>query len=359
MQSKSERRQCVAGGTDCYTAGPRGMSKRLGYVAMIDAAYRTDRSEDAWLEGLLAAAVPLLDFGQGVAAISYRVSHTGGLELSGAAATADMRAFEPTSRGYLDQPQVPMVGRMFQRTDALFLRRDAAGKPKDNPEAFEYWSALGVLEAFGLVGYDVSGYGVMLSALAPADARIAPGRRELLRCVAAHLASAVRLRKAPASSEPGDIDSDGAEALLSRDGAIVESAVAATDTKSVRSLERAARVLTRARSQSLSENEAVQTWHALWSGRWTLVDREERDGRCYLVAKRNEPQVSEPRALSLRERQVLSYIQMGHAQKLIAFELGLTPSTVAGHLASGMRKLGVGSVPELVMLGSGTAGAAR
>lgn len=331
------------------------MNKRLGYIAMIDAAYRTDLAEDAWLDGLLSAAVPLLDFGQGVAAISYRVSDTGGLELSGAAATADMRAFEPTSRGYLDQPQVPMVGRMFQRTDALFLRRDAAGAPADHPGAFEYWSALGVLEAFGLVGYDVSGYGVMLSALAPADARISPGRRELLRCVAAHIASAVRLRKAPASAQPGDIDEGGAEALLSRDGAIVSGPAAAAGNGAVRSLERAARVLGRAHSHALAESEAVQAWHALWSGRWTLIDREERDGRCYLVAKRNEPQVTEPKALSLRERQVLSYIQMGHSQKLIAFELGLAPSTVGGHLASGMRKLGIGSVPELVKLGRNAA----
>jgi len=330
------------------------MSKRLGYVAMIDAAYRTDLAEDAWLEGLLSAAVPLLDFGQGVAAITYRVSDTGGLEISGAAATADMRSFEPTSRGYLDQPQVPMVGRMFQRTDAVFLRRDAAGAPADHPEAFQYWSALGVLEAFGLVGYDVSGYGVMLSALAPTDARISPGRRQLLRCVAAHVAAAVRLRKAAAEAEAGDIDSGGAEALLSRDGAIVSATASIAETSAVRSLERAARVLSRARSHALSESEAVRTWHALWSGRWTLVDREERDGRCYLVAKRNQPQVSEPKALSLRERQVLSYIQMGHSQKFIAFELGLGPSTIAGHLASGMRKLGVGSVPELVKLGPST-----
>jgi DNA-binding NarL/FixJ family response regulator len=327
------------------------MSKRLGYVEVIDAAYRTDLAEDVWLEGLLAAAVPLLDFGQGVAAISYRVSDAGGLELSGVAATADMRAFEPTSRGYLDQPQVPMVGRMFQRTDALFLRRDAAGAPADHPSAFEYWSALGVLEAFGLVGYDVSGYGVMLSALAPADARISPGRRQLLRCVAAHIASAVRLRKAPSATETGDVESGGAEALLSSDGTIVSATPALRHTSAGQSLQRAVGALSRARSHELSENEAVQTWHALWSGRWTLVDREERDGRCYLVARRNEPQVSEPKALSLRERQVLSYVKMGHSQKFIAFELGLGPSTVAGHLASGMRKLGVSSIPELVTLG--------
>lgn len=250
------------------------MTKRLGYIAMIDAAYRTDLAEDAWLEGLLSAAVPLLDFGQGVAAVSYRVSAAGGLELSGVAATSNMRTFEPKSRGYLDQPQVPMVGRMFQRTDALFLRRDAAGAPEDHPEAFEYWSALGVLEAFGLIGYDVSGYGVMLSALAPPEARVSPGKRQLLRCVAAHVASAVRLRKTTSAGEPGDLESGGGEALLSRDGAIVAATSSVREGAASRSLGRAVRVLGRARSYALSESEAVSTWHALWPGRWTLVDRD-------------------------------------------------------------------------------------
>ncbi len=327
------------------------MGNRLGYVATIEAAYRTDLPEDVWLEGLLSAALPLVDFGQGAAAVSYRVSATGGLELSGATATPNMRTFEPESRGYLGKPQVPMVGRMFQRTDALFLRRDAAGEPDEHPEAFEYWSAQGVLEAFSIVGYDVSGYGVMLSALAPPDARVAPGRRELLRCIAAHVSSAVRLRKSPSPGEADDIESGGAEALLSRDGKLVTAKPNARSEKSVRSLERAAQLLGRARSRNLSESEAVRTWHALWSGRWTLVDREERGGRCYLVAKRNEPQLAEPRGLSLRERQVLCYIQMGHSQKFIGFELGIGPSTVAGHVALALRKLGLSSISELVNLG--------
>src|SRR5262249_38062404 len=90
-----------------------------------------------------------------------------------------------------------------------------------------------------------------------------------------------------------------------------------------------------------------------WSGEWSLVDHFEASGRRYLLARRNDPQVAQPRALTLRERQVLAYAAVGHSQKFIAFELGLAPSTVAQHLTSGMRKLGVKSRLDLARFFTG------
>jgi DNA-binding CsgD family transcriptional regulator len=81
-----------------------------------------------------------------------------------------------------------------------------------------------------------------------------------------------------------------------------------------------------------------------------LLEHFERDGRRYLIARRNDPGVNDPRALSLRERQVAWYTSLGHSNKIIGYELGLALSSVATHLKHAASKLGVGSRSELIAL---------
>ncbi|MBI5481662.1 MAG: helix-turn-helix transcriptional regulator [Deltaproteobacteria bacterium] len=94
--------------------------------------------------------------------------------------------------------------------------------------------------------------------------------------------------------------------------------------------------------------DGVAAWRALVAGRWSLVDHFDHDGRRFLVARRNDPRVRAPVALTLRERQVAGYACLGHSNKLIAYELGLSPTTIATHLERAARKLGVASRPELI-----------
>jgi DNA-binding NarL/FixJ family response regulator len=55
-------------------------------------------------------------------------------------------------------------------------------------------------------------------------------------------------------------------------------------------------------------------------------------------------------SLTTRERQVLNLIVAGRSNKVIAFELSISPRTVENHRARVMEKLGVKSVAELVRL---------
>lgn len=56
-------------------------------------------------------------------------------------------------------------------------------------------------------------------------------------------------------------------------------------------------------------------------------------------------------ALSPREREVLAALVAGKANKVIGFELGISPRTVEVHRAKLMEKLGVRSLPEAVRIG--------
>jgi DNA-binding CsgD family transcriptional regulator len=97
--------------------------------------------------------------------------------------------------------------------------------------------------------------------------------------------------------------------------------------------------------QPVPEGELAALWPRVVSGEWRLVDHYDRQGRRYFIAVRGE---APRRRLSTRERQVCGRIALGQPNKVVAHELGLAVSTVAGHLASAMRKLGVGRRSRLI-----------
>ena len=55
-------------------------------------------------------------------------------------------------------------------------------------------------------------------------------------------------------------------------------------------------------------------------------------------------------ALSQRERQLVAYAAFGHANKFIAYELGISEASVSTALGSAAAKLGAGSRVELVRM---------
>ena len=95
---------------------------------------------------------------------------------------------------------------------------------------------------------------------------------------------------------------------------------------------------------------ALESWRALTGGRWSLVDQFDHDGKRYIVAYKNAPAAPTSAVASLTEReaQVLGYLAQGHSNKLIGYELGLAPSTVAMHLGTAAGKLGTKTRVDLV-----------
>jgi DNA-binding CsgD family transcriptional regulator len=77
------------------------------------------------------------------------------------------------------------------------------------------------------------------------------------------------------------------------------------------------------------------------SGRWSLVEHFERDGRRYYLAHKNDPELTKDRSLTPQERVVLGYAELGHSNKLIAYELGLSSSTISTTLNRAKKKLGI------------------
>jgi DNA-binding CsgD family transcriptional regulator len=144
------------------------------------------------------------------------------------------------------------------------------------------------------------------------------------------------MRSLPAAAAEEAVEPDG-----HAEGAAARSAL----RDAARAIDRA-----RGRLRHRAPDEAVDAWRALVAGRWSLVDRFESDGRRYVIACANPLGAAGPAGLTSRERDVVRMRAAARPLKLIAYELGLGLSTVAGDLQRAIDKLGLRSSAELVQL---------
>jgi len=194
-----------------------------------------------------------------------------------------------------------------------------------------------------------AGYGCLVGAPLGEVSSVRRGEAVAWSRVAAHMSAGMRLRRGRRTTSPDDAD-----AVMTPGGRfehVDESQNVGPDARaSLDALQHAARAMTKARGNARRADPpgAVEAWKALVSGRWTLLDHFDHDGKRYIVAVRNEPQVPAAADLSPREAQVVAYAAQGHSNKLIAYELGIAPSTVAMHLSTAAAKLGARSRVELI-----------
>ena len=97
-------------------------------------------------------------------------------------------------------------------------------------------------------------------------------------------------------------------------------------------------------------DRAIRLWEGLVRGRWTLVDWFDADGRRFIIAKLNPRRDGLSRGLTTRERQVALSAALGESSKSTGYQLGISPSRVSALLKAAMRKLGVRSKAQLVVM---------
>jgi DNA-binding CsgD family transcriptional regulator len=319
-------------------------------ISIVEAAYDCESDTQAWFGRLLEQIAPKLDRGFGVSVSPY---------------APDMRPEDLILYEHRVEPRLAQAAMsMVAAYPDLFHYSVTSAKPVDTATAVnglspgearvwapfvEYMHPFGVRDVMTILARDPSGHAVFFSTPAPDLRRPTRQERLIWGRIAAHISAGSRLRRALPLA-PGDVAA-GADAVLSPSGAFAHAEAPLQDHGARDSLRAAAQAIDRARSKARSnEDEALDLWQGLVAGRWSLVDRFDTDGRRYLVARRNDPDVRDPRALTLRERQVLAYAAMGHPLKLIAYSLGLSLSTVSVNRRTAMRKLGLQHHADIVAL---------
>lgn len=314
-------------------------------VSVIEAAYQVDQGVQEWLTGLLRAARGTLDDGIGLVAFTYDASNPGAVRV-----TASVSEGMPEESAVLLFQGLPSADADYFRGSFLSLASGASSEVlgwNKQPLVESPMYDFGIRDALVVNGLNANGLGCIVAAGLRKELRITPHRRKVLAQLSCHLGAAHRLmRNLSSLGSP----SPQPEAILDFDGKVLHAEGAGATSLSLLQLKASALAILHSRQilRHIAPDQAVDEWKGLIAARWTLVDVCEDDGRRYLVARENAPRSRGPVALSEREKQVIALASMGHHNKLIAYNLGISHSTVRVLLARAARKLGVGTREDLI-----------
>lgn len=315
------------------------------WIDIVEATYDLDSDEETWLNGILEAARPTLDQGLGAAALLYDASGPQGFVANrfslrwapeGISRGRCMQLFAEPERGPV--PAVETFGRY-----ACGLVSDTYGQTF--PAVLDRCKQMGIKDMMAINGLDASLHGCFIAGHLPSQPRLTRYSKKMWTRVSSHLAAAYRLRRSRSS---GAKATDG-EAVLSPSGRLEHATGPAKDSDARTALRESVVRLEKARGKMRREDpeDAVSSWQGLVDARWTLVDQFDRDGRRFIVAHSNDAPTYSLATLSPRELQVVALVALGHADKQVAYELGLSPSTVRVLVMRATRKLKLNSRAEL------------
>lgn len=356
------------------------------FVGLIEACYRLEQSEAAWLEGVASAAAAVLDVGFGTHGYFVDLAGESGPRLHDPVLVGGRDDWpERWRKDWWEALMVPMTGEHVELVHSLTpvsfsteLWHAAANRNATYGEYLTSFAARGrgrvhapdsstragrtfekvtgdvspveavmYPDSFNIGGIDPSGRGAVLCVNLPTIAGGPPVASDMALWgrMSAHIATGYRLlrRLAGVTAAPGSGAGDDVDAVLDPSGKVQHATHVLRDTVALDALREQVVTIDRAREKDRADGRAVsEAWTALNEGRWSLVDQFDRDGRRFYLARPNTP-VVQPSGLSERETQAAKLAALGHSNKLIAYELGLSPSTVATHLKTAAAKLGVDS----------------
>lgn len=323
-------------------------------VAVAEAGYAVDLRDDEWLTQICERSYHA--FGIGIGCSAYTFDASGSEPVIGAVSSTERcrahtrevvqgiaLATPPDLVRQLHAP-APRVSEL-SRILGMRVRVHPAAPPQYVPILDE----TGIVDYIGVRAGGGDYRGVALSFAVTAEfTGLATHTRESLTRVATHLAAAYRLRLQAAANE----SPEQASAIMTPDGRVEHLGADPEARKNPGSLVDAVRRMERARGPVRRKNgvHGLAAWRALVQGRWSVVDYVDRDGKRFILARRNEPRGRDLLAITDRERQVLELASLGHTNKHIAYELGIAQSTVTIHLQRGLRRLGLKSRAELIGL---------
>ncbi len=323
-------------------------------LGILEAAYAESADPDAWLQGALDAIHPHLDRGAGV--FAHRFEHRRDSFWRGTVrgAGTDERLLESLNglSGWLERlparTAVSFARRFYPQEPTVVWVSELAGGPiakyvdpyLDTLPAEARRPVLPVGDSLGVIAADPTGHGCIFFTMDPRSVRLPARTTAAWKRVAAHLVTGYRLARQRHAA---------AQAVLSPAGKVLhlEAEVSRHDVEPLKEAARAID-LARGKLRRTDPDRALALWRGLVAGRWSLVDHFDHDGRRYVVAKRNPPEVRPWHELTEREAVVVAFVAQGQTHKIIAYQLGLSPSAVGESLRRACRKLGAGSRLDLV-----------
>lgn len=304
-------------------------------IGIVEAAYRVDLDDARWIHEVTAAATSLLDEGEGVA--GYLIDTTG----AGPAAHSPvlLGARDPWKGAWrqawwdarVARMPAPFIGDLAGFGSPTFASQSCGALVRGAMVArlARHIPPLplpdGVREALVVSGFDPIGRGAVLFAFRRTQALEPLPAREVDRWqrVSGHLAAAIRLRRKRAF---GPLEDGGIDRA---------------------SLRAATRLIDRARTRrGRAEESALTRWPPLHAGKFSVMP----DGHHPASYVAIENAITGPAfgPLTVRERATVALLALGRSNKAIAYELGVSASTVSTLLSRAARRLGVDGARGLI-----------
>ncbi len=308
-------------------------------LGIVEAAYADVPSRAAWQSTVLDAC-SVMDEGRGVI-LSTAVLNPTGLEYREPTGTVPRPLLDAFCQGALSVDP-PAARRAFAegtgKTGSMVM-----GAERFTEQYAPAMSAFGIADCLAINGaVDAStnfGLYVLLAKIRSHPKAMV----QRLSLLGIHLAAARRR-----------FTVDGREeAWVDPNGKVIDATGDAPGDVSALSLRAKAIDMARTPKGRSDIDSALGVWKCLVAGNWSLIERFESDGRRFLVAKRNAPDLGKRLRLTQGEEQVAKLCAMGHSQKYVAYALGKSQAMVSAHLASAMLKLRVRTRGELLSMCSG------
>jgi len=319
----------------------------LDLVGVIEALYRFDLGNEAWLRLVASEVAPLVDRDRkGSVAMSVfcpdatQFSPTGVAEIGVSDAVSTL-----FRQGVPGLPPEYVADSFFNRS--WCFSADLEGWDRIPGVSDGAAAALGVADLLGIGTSELDGRGCWFGSFQGQRRHLGRSERMMVTLVARHLKAAYHVRH---RIENGQALPEAAGAVLEPGGRVVHARGAATSPAQIERLTRATRGIDQARCRRGRGDglRALQSWQAQVGDGWTLVDSFERDGRRYVLAVQAQPTTPGFHLLSVREREVVRQALLGRDNKVIAYELGLAQSTVRVLIARAAVKVGARSRRELL-----------
>lgn len=342
------------------------MSANHDLIAVVEACYQLAVDEGHWLHDVGAALLPVLGSERPLIAYHLDVSERFGvrtplhLSADGPVDSSPMVAVLRRMDTLLERKsrnlRLSAFERLYVRLVEAVLRGGlqepsthllGSERHKWGPSWMYSLAAPGVQDQLYLVAQHLDGHGATVFASPLYHKRkLTPAERTMYYMLCAHITSGLRLRRrlpelgGTVSAPVGGAVLDAAARVLHADGAARER---------TECLQAGAREVDAARCKKSGRHlEALAVWQGLLDGQWSLVEQYDSDGKRFILAHRNEPEVRDPRGLTPMEVRVTGLAVRGYSNKLIGYHLGIAEGTASFHLARAMRKLGIRTRVELV-----------
>lgn len=346
-------------GGETWVGCRAGVAVNRADSAIIDfteSAYDFSASDEQWLPTLLERGLPVLERGLGVAGYEYvRPNDDRPVELRNVHVASGPEDFAERHLRALSTTDPEVLKRQLCPGGAHTGSEDV--RTRGTPEELEHYISCVdyCKDVLFITAVDPAGAGVAIVAPLAEVTTLSRPESQRWKMMAAHVTAGHRIRRRLATGN-GDAESatdlpHDAEAIVDPKSFRVVEAVGRAEATTTKAALRDSAVLAdraRGKLRNSDPNAALEIWQALVRGRWSMVDWFDTDGRRFVLAIPNAPEVNDPRGLTERESQVVTYAGFGDSNKMIAYRLGLSLPRVSLHLRNAMRKLGLRTRVQLV-----------